>query len=255
MAKWSLEWRNLVARGRCPNDDSPPWGSATTIEYVEGTGSQVRLTWIEAINYSNANRIIFNAASRLASLESIRRAYLPKVTIFREDSRFTCNQCHGVWPVFSNTGQVAILGRTNIRQTVDRLGTEDHVYDNRSSGIPMPATLKISRRWSQRLEVQWAAAKIASMAGRLSSGGAEIGRTVEQSLKTSLLMSAESEQLLEQTVDVTVPPHRRLTVLLHWKQIWQEGDLRVQLPDGTIAEIPYRATVEMPRFDQENIEG
>jgi hypothetical protein len=73
------------------------------------------------------------------------------------------------------------------------------------------------------------------------------GRSSSRS-RSSLSLSAEIEQILE----VMVPPGARLTVRLHWKQIWQEGDVRVRLADGTA--IPYRVAVEV-MFDQENIEG
>jgi hypothetical protein len=84
----------------------------------------------------------------------------------------------------------------------------------------------------------------------VSLAGLEIERAIEQSLRSSLSLSAEIEQILE----VMVPPGARLTVRLHRKQIWQEGDARVRLADGTVAEIPYRVAVEV-MFDQENIEG
>jgi hypothetical protein len=75
------------------------------------------------------------------------------------------------------------------------------------------------------------------------------GRSSSRS-RSSLSLSAEIEQILE----VMVPPGARLTGRLHWKQIWQEGDVRVRLADGTAAGIPYRVAVEV-MFDQENIEG
>jgi hypothetical protein len=95
--------------------------------------------------------------------------------------------------------------------------------------------------------------------GRLSFSYAGFGigveGKVEQSLKTTLMISTESERLIENTLEIMVPPRLRLTVLLHWKQAWEEGEVEVQLPDGTLAEIPYRAAIEIPRFDQQNIEG
>ena len=118
----------------------------------------------------------------------------------------------------------------------------------------MSAPFKVSHRWVRKLEVQWEAAKTVSTARRFSSSGAEVERKVEQSLKASLWKSEESEQLAEDNVDAPVPPHRRLTVRVHWKEIWQEGDLRVRLPDGTVTEIPYRAAVGLVP-DIENIEG
>ena len=248
MAKWSLEWENLVRSGRCPNGDRS-FKFSEKIKFIEGAGSQVKLTRLEAVNYSSAARFLNDYTGHL-----LGGPFAPKVTVFRDDSCFTCDKCHGMWPVFKGTDQIEILGLANTRRTADWVGDDDYVQDNRSSGIPMSTAIKISRRWLQRLEVQWGATKTTSTAGKFSFSGAGIEQKVEQSLKTSLSMSEESERLLKQTVDVMVPPRRLLTVRLHWKQIWQEGDLRCRLPDGTLAEIPYRAAIEM-RFDQENIEG
>jgi hypothetical protein len=122
----------------------------------------------------------------------------------------------------------------------------------------MSTSIKVARRWQQRLEVDSEATRSRSTAGKaglaVSLARLEIERAIEQSLRSSLSLAAEIEQILEQTLEVTVPPGARLTVRLHWKQIWQEGDVRVRLADGTVAEIPYRVAVEVT-FDQENIEG
>jgi hypothetical protein len=183
----------------------------------------------------------------------------PLLTLYSQmdkQASATCPHCSQSWDVFasSDTGQIEILGLVNTRRTAAPLGFDDHVRDNRSSGIPMSAPFKVSHRWVRKLEVQWEAAKTVSTAGRFSSSGAGVERKVEQSLKATLWKSEESEQLAEDTVDAPVPPHRRLTVRVHWKEIWQEGDLRVRLPDRTVAEIPYRAAVGLVP-DIENIEG
>lgn len=158
--------------------------------------------------------------------------------------------------MFSDTGQIVILDTVNTGRTAVSLGSDDYVRDNRSSRVPMSTTIEISRRWLQRVEVQLEASRTTSTTSRFSSSSysTAIERKLELSLRTSLSMSEESEQLLRQTVDVTVPPHSRLTVRLHWKQIWQEGYLRARFVGGTISEIPYRAAVEMA-FDQENIQS
>lgn len=247
MVKYSPEMKGFIKTGFCPNGHNGYWeGKRLGFEFVEGTGSRVEreeLDWRQSLSVSKASRWL-----------TFGMTFLPESGVLREDSRFTCNTCHGTWPIFSDTGQITILGLVNPRRTAASLGFDDYARDNRSSKVPMSAAIEISRRWLQRLEVQWEAAKTTSTAGSFSRYGANIEQKVERSLRTSLAMSEESEQLLKQTINVTVPPRRRLTVRLHWKQIWQEGELRVRLPDGTISEIPYRAAVEMV-FDQENIQG
>jgi hypothetical protein len=261
---YSPEWKKLIESGRCPN------GDRGRMSFVEGFGTRARLSPGERITYSALLRL---AISVYAPWTIARVARAPDVTHLRRDSAFQCGQCDGRWPVFADaeqgtaeavsmadpgSGQVVILGQVEARRTVTSLGDTDYVKDNRSSSIPMPAAIKISRRWQQRIEVDSANTQSRSTAGRaglaISLAGLEVERTIERSLRDSLSLSAETEQIVEQTLEVTVPPGARLTVRLHWKQIWQEGDVRVRLADGTVAEIPYRAAVEVT-FDQENIEG
>jgi hypothetical protein len=162
-----------------------------------------------------------------------------------KQARATCPHCGQSWDVFASPDQMAILGLVNTRRTAVPGGYDDHDFDNRSNRrIPMNAPLRLSRYRLERLEVQWEAAKTTGVAGRFSRPPAEIALKIEQSLKTSLAMTTESGQALEQTVNAEIPPGRRLIVRVHWKQIWEEGDLKVRLPDGTVAEVPYRAAVE-----------
>jgi hypothetical protein len=35
---------------------------------------------------------------------------------------------------------------------------------------------------------------------------------------------------------------------MHWKQIWQEGEIAVQFSDGATVQIPYRAAVDLEGY-------
>lgn len=232
MVKWSKELKETLYDRRCRKCGN------RNFEFIEGVGPQ--------INPGRRNLAILGFSEKDDDK-------LFRQPVYREDSHFVCTRCHGAWPVFLGADQVTILDLVNTRRTAVSLGFDDYIRDNRSSRVPMSATIEVSRRWLQRLELRWEAAKTESTTGKFTRYGADIERKVEQSLTTSLSISEESEQLLKQTVNVMVPARRRLTVRLHWKQIWQEGDLRIQLLGRTISEIPYRAAVELA-FDQENIQ-
>jgi hypothetical protein len=254
MATFSSEWKEALGRGRCPN------GHVAHLEYDKGTGSQIKVSYLDRQKAGLRSVISIGAfANSYAGLYAKVRGgpgFYPNT--YREDSSFRCNKCAGSWPVFSDMGQIVILGSMNTRRTFTPMGDVDYERNNRQSSIPMTSTIRVSRRWLQRLEVDWEKSGTTSTAGKASLSskyaGIDIERKVEQSLKSSLSLSAETEQLTEQSLEVTVPAHRRLIVRLHWKQIWEEGDLGVRLPDGTSAQIPYRAAVDVA-FDQENIEG
>lgn len=160
--------------------------------------------------------------------------------------------------MFSDVGQIVILGQSGRQRKAVSIGFDDYTRDNSSSSIEMTSTIRISRRWLQKLEFHWEKAVTRSTTGSIHLSSKYVGSQVEQklekSLRSTLGISSEVEQLLEQTVEVVIPAGRRLTVRLHWKEIWQEGNIEARLPDGTHIDVPYRAAVDIA-FDQENIEG
>jgi hypothetical protein len=264
----SPEWVNLNKRFACPN------GHRRHLKYIEGTGAVV--DQIEGFAGSKVNLknpitraawggtpkrpvdfLVLPVATWLVPVARIAGG-LPFATAFREDSAFKCERCGGVWPVFTGVGQITVMGQAETRRSATPLGDDDYTRDNRQSGIPMTSTIKVSRRWTQKVELRWEESSTKSTVGRvnLSSkyAGSQLERKIEQSLRSALSLSSETEQLLEQSVEVTIPARRRLTVRLHWKQIWQEGTIEVQLPDATQLNLPYRAAVDIT-FDQDNIEG
>jgi hypothetical protein len=243
--------------GRCPN------GHKGSIEYDEGTGSPMRVTLGARMNSSRAvrNALLFSNPGGWGVLLSPNgRAVLslPKITEFREDSSFKCAQCNGEWTVFIHDTSVVVIGLTNIRRTAVSMGHDDSVRDNRTGTETMIATIKVTRRWLQKVEISWEEAKATSTTERIQLSfkyaGTEVEHRIEQSLKSNLSLSSETEQVLEQTLQVPIPARSRLTIRMHWKQIWQEGEIAVQFSDGATVQIPYRAAVDLA-FDQENIPG
>jgi hypothetical protein len=160
--------------------------------------------------------------------------------------------------VFSDFGQIVILGQSGRQRKAVSIGFDDYTRDNSSSSIEMTSTISISRRWLQKLEFHWEKAVTRSTSGNLHFSSKNVSAQVDQKLETSLRstlgISSEVEQRLEQTVQVIIPAGRRLTVRLHWKEIWEEGNVEARLPDGTHIDVPYRAAVDIA-FDQENVEG
>jgi hypothetical protein len=262
LATFSPEWQAVLTRGKCPNGDK-----GGPFDYNEGTGPLVHVNLTDRLNSSKAFRMGTMAIptswlllARPAVRDSLK---FPKVTAFREDSSFRCDKCKGNWAVFYRTaqvvpGQLAVLGVTADRRSSVSMGYDDSIRDNRTGTESMIATVKVSRRWLQKVEIHWEEAKTKSTTGRANVSfkyaGTDVEREVSQSLASSLSLSSETEQVLEQTLQVTVPAHNRVTIRLNWKQIWQEGQITVQFPDGTTAQIPYRAAVDVG-FDQENIQG
>jgi hypothetical protein len=254
---FSPEWRRVYQRGYCPNGHKGPF------EYNEGTGLLVKPARQERIP-SKGLRIGIYASNPVLwpvlAITAPALSRIPKVTAYREDSSFRCDQCNESWKVFYRaepTDDVVALGLTTTQRSSVSMGYDDSVRDNRTGTESMIATVRVSRRWQQKVEVLWEETKTRSATARvnlsLKYAGTEVEGKIEQSLKSSLSLSSETEQVLEQTLQVTVPAHRKITIRLHWKQIWQEGQITVRFSDGTTAQIPYRAAVDVG-FDQENIQ-
>jgi hypothetical protein len=244
----SPEFETAVHDFRCPN------GHFGSLEFIKGVGPLVKYP-----------------TSKLAVSEIPRQAVFGYVNLYkmvtgsglkywrlRTDSLLKCNKCGGTWPVFSDASSVAIVSSVNTRRIATPIGFDDYVRDNLGSSIPMTSTIKISRRWLQRLEIDWE--RTTTMGNAVKAGlpakygGVGIESKIEQSLKSALSLSTETEQLMEQGIEVVVPAHSRVIVRLNWKQIWQEGEMEIRLPDEALAKIPYRVSVDIA-FDQENIEG
>jgi hypothetical protein len=258
LATFSPEWYGVLRRGRCPNGHRGPF------EFTEGIGPLAQLKWSD--RHLNASKpfyigaLIFPTSWGVALTPAYRTILrMPRIKAFREDSLFRCGQCNGNWKVISdadNSDHVVILGLTNARRSSVSMGYDDSIRDNRTGTENMVATIRVSRRWLQKVEVLWEEAQIKSTTERLTLSakyaGTGIEQKIEQSLKSSLSLSSETEQVLEQTLQIPIPAHSQITVRIHWKQIWQEGQITAQFSDGTTAEIPYCAAVDVG-FDQENI--
>ena len=257
MEAFSPEWRDLLKRGCCPNGDKGPFG------FKEGTGPPAQLKRGERALNSKSFLIGMLALPTSWGILAtpVGRAVfrMPKATTFREDSSFSCSQCNGNWKVFyrnNGANHVVILGLTNARRSSVSMGSDNYIRDNRLGTESMIATVKVSRRWLQKVEILWEEAKANSTTGRLKLSskyaGTEVEQQIQRSLKSSLSLSSETEQALEQTLQIPIPAHSQVTIRLKWKQIWQEGQINAELSDGTSAQIPYRAAVDFG-FDQENI--
>jgi hypothetical protein len=57
----------------------------------------------------------------------------------------------------------------------------------------------------------------------------------------------------QQSTAVTIPAGKRVRVTVRWKRIWQEGEVDLRTPTGTIVTLPFRVTI-MLGFDKETVD-
>jgi hypothetical protein len=215
----------------------------------------------DRINSSKAYRVTaaLSLYWPLLGIRFVRAGFrLPRVTEFREDSSFKCLKCNKEWTVFvhGSNNKVEAVDVTYARRTPVALGYDDYIRDNHTGTETMMASITVFRSSSQKFEISWEEARTIGTTKdvRLMSryAGSEVQRKVEDELKSHLSGSSETRQGVEQILQVPIPAYSRLNIRLHWKQIWQEGQIVVQFADGTTVQIPYRSPVDLT-FDQENI--
>jgi len=73
--------------------------------------------------------------------------------------------------------------------------------------------------------------------------------SIEAELQRTLTHSIGSTHLFEEEISVTVPERAAVRIVLGWKRIWQCGEARVLLPEGSVHIVPYRVVVSVT-FDQ-----
>jgi hypothetical protein len=69
------------------------------------------------------------------------------------------------------------------------------------------------------------------------------------SLRERYSIAVEEEQIFQEEIDVTVPPGSAVQIVLHWKRIWQEGNVILSFPNGGSLQLPFRLVAGMT-FDQ-----
>jgi hypothetical protein len=132
------------------------------------------------------------------------------------------------------------------------IGTETRTVDNSRSASSSVRRLKARRTWTGSQEVRFEETTRKSV-----SGGVEVKAVVnlrgelEQAVRRSRTTVVQDERTFEEEIEVTIPARTTVDVLLHWKRVWQEGNLVVTTSSGDVFEVPYREVVGLT-FDQEN---
>jgi hypothetical protein len=168
----------------------------------------------------------------------------PKVTLQRLESLEDP-------PTSSETGaaDTRVMEVTETRRIEESLGEDVRLIDNRASPAPVTRTLKASREWTRTLTLggshrQTVHGDVTASLLWLSAKG-----SIEAELQRTLSLAIGSTHLFEEEISVTVPERAAVRIVLSWKRIWQRGEARVLLPDGSVHIVPYQVVVSVT-FDQ-----
>jgi hypothetical protein len=155
---------------------------------------------------------------------------------------------------------VAELGISDVlacKETSQRsvpIGVTTQIYDNRASFVGISPSLAARKTWRQKVEVDLE--KLSTQSGKFTAGlshgpirgSFELG--IQKAIKEAYTRSEEIERNYEQTLNFDVPAGVKLTVLLKWKQIWQDGLIKLALTDGQVVDVPFSIALEVS-YDME----
>ncbi|RSM43830.1 hypothetical protein DMA12_18360 [Amycolatopsis balhimycina DSM 5908] len=143
--------------------------------------------------------------------------------------------------------QQVLMGRSE-----EPLGTETRRIDNSASNSTSIRRIRAQRSWIRKQELLFEKLKKRSV-----TGGVEVANVLnlrgalEETVKQSQTSVTQAEEIFEEQIELTIPARTAVDILLHWKQVWQEGLLIVTTSTGETYEVPYREVVGIT-FDQQN---
>lgn len=144
--------------------------------------------------------------------------------------------------------QVIQVSKTGTSQ--EAAGNEENIIDNSRSGSKLTRTLKVSKEWSCTYTVQHEHSRttIDTKSIRLSRGATK-GYTVEDVVRDNYASTHGMKRVHEETVQIEVPPFKKVRVRLQWKNLLENGVVLIADQYDEEIELPYSVTVGVT-FDQ-----
>jgi hypothetical protein len=159
------------------------------------------------------------------------------------------------WHPAADAGDTWTLERTIRHGRAEAaLGDERRLIDNRSSSSKLVRTIKAAREWTHAVHLQREEATTRVQRSVLQvRDGLTRERSLEELLREQYGCSQSSKLAFEENVQVEVQAHKRLTVVLRWKDILEVGALVLRNQCGERIELPFSVVVGVT-FDQAQIE-
>jgi hypothetical protein len=165
------------------------------------------------------------------------------------------------WPVFRGAAPVhqAPMGWevVAVEETVrfeKPVGRDERILDASRSNATATRSLSFSREWTETVSVE--SEKTQTMGGGISLSMADLIKlegSAETALKSHYGVSSQRRQTSTEEVSLTVPAGTRLKIILHWKELWQGGSVRLRNVSGAEVRVPFAVRSGIT-FDQETID-
>lgn len=166
-----------------------------------------------------------------------------------------CPKCGGTWPVFDRpvspetrepvvTVQVMETGRVD-----EAIGQDVRSIDN-SGPAATVRRIKATRRWTRHIDFADDRISISNHGFKLSLAEiAAFKSGAETVLHRHVGGRDETEQIFEEEIELSIPAHTTLELVMLWKRIWQEGVAIGTTATGVAIQMPFRVVVGLT-FDQ-----
>lgn len=132
---------------------------------------------------------------------------------------------------------------------------EVRLIDNSRSEISVTRRFTVSKEWSQSYTIEYEKMRSSSKGAEIQLGDpVGIRASVDNSLKSRFAVSGESKRVHTEEVSIEVPAKKKVSVLTHWKSIWQNGIVTLRNQQNIDIEIPFRV-LHGVNFDQSQVDA
>lgn len=168
-----------------------------------------------------------------------------------------CPQCGHRWKLYGTSSVApssAIEEIVETHRSEEFFGEDRRVIDNSKSSTQLTRNFSVSKQWSKSCQLDFE--RTQSDGAELTIGAKEVTGlklSSEEKLRRTYTMSQDTSETCTEEVSCEVPAHKKVTIAVRWKRIWQHGFVRATR-NGTPLQIPFRVAVGV-NFDQQQTDG
>lgn len=123
--------------------------------------------------------------------------------------------------------------------TTEPAGQTEHVEDNSRSDGSSVRRSTVENEYVQTIVIGADTTETRGFAATLGVGWLTVAAKVENAVTSRWSIEQGRHQKVKEEVELYVPARTRITVVVHWKIIWQHGHARISGPAGSV-DVPFR---------------
>ncbi len=193
--------------------------------------------------------------ARIYKPDGTRYSFLAGPAFMDRSAVAECPKCNQRWMVAAGASLPPTPSNLSFifvetDRTEEALGDERRQIDNSKSPVELTRRFTIGREWTQSYTLD--REKVRSDHSELKVGGAELPSltlAAENTLKERYSITSAMKQTYEEEITVVVPQRTSLTLIFHWKRLWQHGKIQAYRADKMLFEMPFKVAVGLT-FDQ-----